>query len=310
MKSAASLGKASPPFLPSGSAPISAGGAFTPRATARAWSAEKMAKARRCRTSWCASASPTACCIPSTARHRRCYRALRARLADLTVRQNVQLHWVTIEALPELLDTLWSCGLDHDGRLRRRTRATSPAARWQASTATRSSTLRRLALEAQPLFVGNAEFYNLPRKFKISHHRLPRRGAAYPEINDVGLTAISAALAGARRDRLLAARRRRLSADPHLGRASRTRSCSGSGRSRRARALPNSSATADVLRENRERARLKFLFLRHGWTAGRLSSENSSSASVSDSIPLCREAASRTMFIATTSAFIRRNNLA
>src|SRR3982075_3782027 len=28
-------------------------------------------------------------------------------VADITVRQNVQLHWVTIESLPDLLQTLW-----------------------------------------------------------------------------------------------------------------------------------------------------------------------------------------------------------
>src|SRR5258708_6120577 len=31
--------------------------------------------------------------------------------ADLTVRQNVQLHLVTIEALPQVLDSLWRAGL-------------------------------------------------------------------------------------------------------------------------------------------------------------------------------------------------------
>ncbi len=31
--------------------------------------------------------------------------------ADLTVRQNIQLHWVTIQDLPELLDGLWRAGL-------------------------------------------------------------------------------------------------------------------------------------------------------------------------------------------------------
>jgi len=33
-------------------------------------------------------------------------------IADITVRQNIQLHWVTIEALPELLETLAHCGLN------------------------------------------------------------------------------------------------------------------------------------------------------------------------------------------------------
>src|SRR3981081_242411 len=31
--------------------------------------------------------------------------------ADLTVRQNIQLHWVTIQDLPELLEELWRAGL-------------------------------------------------------------------------------------------------------------------------------------------------------------------------------------------------------
>src|SRR5258708_6865527 len=32
-------------------------------------------------------------------------------VADLTVRQNIQLHWVTIEDLPQILSSLWRCGL-------------------------------------------------------------------------------------------------------------------------------------------------------------------------------------------------------
>src|ERR1700756_4094095 len=28
-------------------------------------------------------------------------------VADITVRQNVQLHWVTVEALPDVIETLW-----------------------------------------------------------------------------------------------------------------------------------------------------------------------------------------------------------
>ena len=36
-------------------------------------------------------------------------------IADLTVRQNIQLHWVTIESLPEVLDGLWQVGLNTTG---------------------------------------------------------------------------------------------------------------------------------------------------------------------------------------------------
>ena len=35
--------------------------------------------------------------------------------ADITVRQNIQLHWVTIEALPEVLESLEACGLGTRG---------------------------------------------------------------------------------------------------------------------------------------------------------------------------------------------------
>src|SRR4030088_3387858 len=36
-------------------------------------------------------------------------------IADITVRQNIQLHWVTIETLPEVLDGLWKVGLNTTG---------------------------------------------------------------------------------------------------------------------------------------------------------------------------------------------------
>src|SRR6266700_2954833 len=32
-------------------------------------------------------------------------------VADITVRQNIQLHWVTVESLPDVIETLWSAGL-------------------------------------------------------------------------------------------------------------------------------------------------------------------------------------------------------
>ena len=46
-----------------------------------------------------------------------------------------------------------------------------------------------LALEANRFFVGNGDFYNLPRKFKVCITGC-HVWCAYPEINDVGLTAI------------------------------------------------------------------------------------------------------------------------
>ena len=45
------------------------------------------------------------------------------------------------------------------------------------------------------MLAGNAEFYNLPRKFKISITGC-RVWCPYPEINDVGLTAVERVVAG------------------------------------------------------------------------------------------------------------------
>src|SRR5436190_1070246 len=45
-----------------------------------------------------------------------------------------------------------------------------------------------LVVAASEMLVGNADFYNLPRKFKISITGCPV-WCSYPEINDIGLTA-------------------------------------------------------------------------------------------------------------------------
>src|SRR6202041_2101004 len=36
-------------------------------------------------------------------------------IADITVRQNIQLHWVTVESLPELTEPFWTSGLTTTG---------------------------------------------------------------------------------------------------------------------------------------------------------------------------------------------------
>ena len=82
--------------------------------------------------------------------------------ADLTVRQNIQLHWVTIEGLPELLDALWRAGLTTMGSCGDDTRNITgcPLAGVDADEIFDASSL---ALEANRFFVGNGDFYNLPR---------------------------------------------------------------------------------------------------------------------------------------------------
>ena len=93
-------------------------------------------------------------------------------VADITVRQNFQLHWVTIEALPEILDRLHSVGLTTTGACGDVARNITgcPLAGVDADEIYDASAV---ALELNRQLGGNSEFYNLPRKFKVSDHRLP-----------------------------------------------------------------------------------------------------------------------------------------
>ena len=191
-------------------------------------------------------------------------------VADLTVRQNVQLHWVTIEALPDLLETLWRAGLTTMGSCGDDTRNITgcPLAGVDGDELCDASPL---VLEATRLLVGNPAFYNLPRKFKICITGC-RVWCSYPEINDVGLTAVT----------------RTVNGHPEVGFSLRV----GGGLSteplfgqrlnafvRWEQVIPVIQGVAeifrdaDVLRESRERARLKYLFLRHGWTVASFQAE-------------------------------------
>jgi len=185
-------------------------------------------------------------------------------VADLTVRQNIQLHWITIEALPEVLDALEQCGLGTIGACGDVTRNVTgcPVAGVDAHEICDASPL---ALEVTRALAGNDDFYNLPRKFKISITGC-NIWCPYPEINDVGLTAIRRGT-GAHSEVGFSLRvGGGLSTDPHL-------SARLNAFVRWNQVIPVVKGIAEIfrdadpLRENRERARLKFLFLRHGWTA-------------------------------------------
>jgi len=185
-------------------------------------------------------------------------------VADLTVRQNIQLHWITIEALPDVLDALEQCGLGTIGACGDVTRNVTgcPVAGVDAHEICDASPL---ALEVTRALAGNDDFYNLPRKFKISITGC-NIWCPYPEINDIGLTAIRRGT-GAHSEVGFSLRvGGGLSTDPHL-------SARLNAFVRWNQVIPVVKGIAEIfrdadqLRENRERARLKFLFLRHGWTA-------------------------------------------
>src|ERR1017187_3995789 len=109
-------------------------------------------------------------------------------LADITVRQNIQLHWLTIETLPEVVDALDAAGLSPKGACGDVVRNVTgcPLAGVAADELVGASPL---AFEISDLLKANPDFYNLPRKFKISVTGCPS-WCTHPEINDVGLTAV------------------------------------------------------------------------------------------------------------------------
>jgi sulfite reductase (ferredoxin) len=191
-------------------------------------------------------------------------------IADLTVRQNIQLHWITIEALPEILESLWQCGLNTMGACGDVTRNVTgcPAAGVDADEICDASPL---ALAATQMLAGNPEFYNLPRKFKISITGC-RVWCAYPEINDIGMTAVTRTRNGKPETGFSLRVGGGLSAEPHL--AARLNAFV-----RWNQVEPVIKGVAELfrestqLREHRERARLKFLFLRHGWSADKFQEE-------------------------------------
>jgi sulfite reductase (ferredoxin) len=192
------------------------------------------------------------------------------RIADLTVRQNIQLHWVTIEALPEVLEGLWRVGLNTTGACGDVVRNVTgcPVAGVDADEIIDASPL---VLETSQLLAGNADFYNLPRKFKISIAGC-HSWCSYPEINDIGMTAITRTVSGKREVGFSVRVAGGLSAEPYLG-ARLDAFVQQSQVVPVIKGIAELFRDSEVLREHRERARLKFLFLRHGWTAERFLDE-------------------------------------
>ena len=185
-------------------------------------------------------------------------------VADITVRQNIQLHWIEAEALPELLDLLWSAGLTTKGSCGDDSRNITgcPLAGLDASELCDASPL---AHQLTQQLIGGNEFYNLPRKFKVSVSGC-RSWCSYPEINDVGFTGVAREFRGQREIGFSIRVGGGLSTEPAIARRL-------DALVRWEQVVPVTRAIAEIfrdadeLRQRRERSRLKFLFLDHGWTA-------------------------------------------
>ena len=185
-------------------------------------------------------------------------------LADITVRQAIQLHWLTVDSLPDAIEALSSVGLSPKGACGDVVRNVTgcPMAGLDHEELIDASPLAKaIAHEVN----GNNEFYNLPRKFKITVTGCPV-WCSYPEINDIGLNAVknpvtneigySVRVGGG------------LSADPHLG-VKLDAFIQQDQAVAVVRAITEIFREQQGLRESRDRARMKHLFLREGWTADR-----------------------------------------
>jgi len=188
-------------------------------------------------------------------------------IADITTRQNIQLHWLTIEALPEIVDALTEIGLSPKGACGDVVRNVTgcPLAGLHGHELIDASPL---AVEIAHKLTANPDFYNLPRKFKISATGCPS-WCSYPEINDVALTALKRTVDG--KDEIGYSVRvgGGLSNEPHLG-------------VRLNAFIPQDKAYDVVrtvceifreqtdLRQSRTHARIKYLFMKFGWTPERM----------------------------------------
>src|SRR5690606_11397250 len=88
-------------------------------------------------------------------------------LADITTRHNIQIHWIRIEDLPEVLKRVQDCGLTTKaacGDDARNITGCSLAGLDVDEVCDASS----LVLDASAMLIGSEEFYNLPRKYKVS----------------------------------------------------------------------------------------------------------------------------------------------
>jgi sulfite reductase (ferredoxin) len=179
---------------------------------------------------------------------------------DITNRQNFQLHWLRIEDIPAVWDGLAAVGWTSMGACGDDTRTVTgcPLAGVDADEVIDASPM---AIAIDRHLNGNDLYANLPRKFKISVSGCGH-WCTYPEINDIGLTAVR------RGDEIGYSLRvgGGLSTRPHFGvrldafvRAEQV--------TRVVEAITALFRDSEELRRNRAKARMKFLFLTHGWTA-------------------------------------------
>ena len=186
-------------------------------------------------------------------------------LADITTRQNIQYHWLTIESLPVIVDALEKVGLSPKGACGDVVRNVTgcPLAGLHKHELIDAAPL---ALKVAAHLTAHPDFVNLPRKFKICITGCPE-WCSYPEINDIGLTGVERTVNGVKEVGYSVRVGGGLSKEPHL--AIRLNAFI-----KPEQAEQVCYAIAEIyrdqqgtLRESRTHARLKFMFMKDGWTA-------------------------------------------
>ena len=197
-------------------------------------------------------------------------------IADITTRQNVQLHWIDAENIPDIMHQLWDVGLTTKSACGDDPRNLTgcPIAGLDPTEYVDASSLT-LAVNRAVVLDSN-EFYNLPRKYKICvvgcRHWCPN-----PEINDVAFTAFprpaNSPAKPTKDDPIWFGLRvgGALSNTPFLAKALPVK-VSWDQVVPVARAITGLFRDASELRQDRGHARMKFLFLRHHWTVEKFQS--------------------------------------
>lgn len=134
--------------------------------------------------------------------------------ADVTTRQDIQYHYLTIKTIPEVVRRLRTVGVTTTGACGDTARniTTCPVTGVDAHEIFDASSE---VLEVTKVFTGNKAFSNLPRKFKMSISGCPIH-CSQPDINCVGLIGVERKINGKTEQGYMVQVGGGLSTDPHM----------------------------------------------------------------------------------------------
>jgi sulfite reductase (ferredoxin) len=186
---------------------------------------------------------------------------------DITNRQNFQLHWLRIEDVPTIWESLAEVGWTSMGACgdNPRTVTGCSLAGVEHDELIDASPI---ALAVDHFLNGNPDYGNLPRKFKVTITGC-QHWCSYPEINDIGVTAVR------RADGVVGFHVRvggGLSTKPHLA-VLIPAFVHPHQVPQVVEAITAIFRDSDELRVNRAKARMKFLIINHGWTGEKFLAE-------------------------------------